>query len=239
MGTVPGVATAAGDAKRWYKGMLHCHSYWSDGRAFPEQSVQAYCRRGYHFYCLSDHNRLGKDGAYWRNVCEDEGPWPKNVHRPIFERYRKDFPDADIREQDGKTQVRIKTFDEIKAKFDRPGRFLVLPGMEVTRITTHPHWADRTQVHMNYVNLNKGLASALAGSRSATVARTFRCRVMFPRTTFHAIGSGMSCWRTVAASGRRFCLASVRTMRTSIPIRERPKSVIRLRTPMSRYGQTR
>lgn len=163
MGTVPGVATAAGDAKRWYKGMLHCHSYWSDGRAFPEQSVQAYCRRGYHFYCLSDHNRLGKDGAYWRNVCEDEGPWPKNVHRPIFEKYRKDFPDADIREKDGKTQVRIKTFDEIKAKFDRPGRFLVLPGMEVTRITTHPHWADRTQVHMNYVNLNKGLASALAG----------------------------------------------------------------------------
>ena len=163
MGAVPSVAKATGGIKRWYKGMLHCHCYWSDGRAFPEQGAKAYYDAGYHFYCMSDHNRLGKNPNYWRDVCEDEGNWPKNVFRPIFESYRKTFPDAEIREQGGKTQVRIKTFDEIKKKFDEPGRFLVLPGMEVTRITTHPRWADRTQVHINYVNLNKGLASALAG----------------------------------------------------------------------------
>jgi len=155
-------ASAAGLAKasgrRWYKGMLHCHCYWSDGRAFPEQAAQAYFKHGYHFYCMSDHNRLGKDKAYWRDVCEDEGPWPKNVYRPIFESYRKVFPDADVREKDGKTQVRIKTFDEVKAKFDRPGRFLVLPGMELTRTAGERH------AHMNYVNLDKGLATAEAGS---------------------------------------------------------------------------
>ncbi len=160
---------------RWYKGMLHCHCYWSDGRAFPEQGAKAYFDYGYHFYCMSDHNRLGKNRNYWRDVCEDEGNWPKNVFRPIFESYRKTFPDAEIREQDGKTQVRIKTFDEIKAKFDVPGRFLVLPGMEITRMAGERH------VHMNYVNLDRGLATAEAGGLiqgygnevSAVIGRTF------------------------------------------------------------------
>ena len=23
---------------RWFKGNLHCHSYWSDGLAFPDQA---------------------------------------------------------------------------------------------------------------------------------------------------------------------------------------------------------
>ena len=158
MGAVPSVAKAAAGGTRWYKGMLHCHCYWSDGRAFPEQGAKAYHDAGYHFYCMSDHNRLGKNPDYWRDVCEDEGAWPKNVYRPIFESYRKTFADAEIREQGGKTQVRIKTFDEIKAKFDEPGRFLVLPGMELTRVAGERH------VHMNYVNLNKGLSTAEAGN---------------------------------------------------------------------------
>ena len=158
-------AVEARPAKRWYKGMLHCHTYWSDGRAFPEHAAQAYYDYGYHFFCLSDHNRFAANKDYWRDVCEDEGPWPKNVYRPIFEAYRNRFPDAEIRERDGKTQVRIKTFDEIKAKFDRPGRFLVLPGMEVTRtnVCGSGNWADNINVHMNYVNLHKGLPSAEAG----------------------------------------------------------------------------
>lgn len=157
IGGVSSALAATPVTKRWYKGMLHCHCYWSDGRAFPEQGAKAYYDHGYHFYCMSDHNRLGKNPDYWREVCEDEGPWPKNVYRPIFESYRQTFPDAEIRERDGRTQVRIKTFDEIKAKFDVPGRFLVLPGMELTRTAGERH------VHMNYVNLDKGLATAEAG----------------------------------------------------------------------------
>ena len=160
MGTMlPPVAVASNGGRRWYKGMLHCHCYWSDGRAFPEQGAKAYYDRGYHFYCMSDHNRLGKDPAFWRDVCEDEGPWPKNVFRPIFESYRRTFSDAEFREKDGKTQVRIKTFDEVKAKFDQPGRFLVLPGMEITRRV-----GGERHVHMNYVNLDRGLATAEAGA---------------------------------------------------------------------------
>ena len=39
-----GAANAGG--KRWYKGNLHCHTFWSDGRAFPEEAVFWYKSRG-------------------------------------------------------------------------------------------------------------------------------------------------------------------------------------------------
>ena len=26
-------------AKKWYKGNLHTHTFWSDGKAFPEEAV--------------------------------------------------------------------------------------------------------------------------------------------------------------------------------------------------------
>ena len=33
--------------KRWYKGNLHMHTFWSDGKAFPEEAVAWYKSRGY------------------------------------------------------------------------------------------------------------------------------------------------------------------------------------------------
>ena len=35
-------ATTPSGGKRWYRGNLHMHTYWSDGRAFPEQAVSIY-----------------------------------------------------------------------------------------------------------------------------------------------------------------------------------------------------
>ena len=32
--------------KKWYKGNLHCHTYWSDGRAFPDQAIREYREAG-------------------------------------------------------------------------------------------------------------------------------------------------------------------------------------------------
>ena len=129
MGGAPAVSSASSVAKRWYKGMLHCHCYWSDGRAFPEQGAKAYYDAGYHFYCMSDHNRLGKNPDYWRDVCEDEGAWPKNVYRPIFESYRKAFPDAEIRERDGDV-LRLG-----KVTVDAGGGVVVEEGREIARLT--------------------------------------------------------------------------------------------------------
>ena len=49
------------NGKRWYRGMLHMHTLWSDGRALPEQAVAAYKDAGYDFISITDHNRLGVD----------------------------------------------------------------------------------------------------------------------------------------------------------------------------------
>jgi len=40
----------------WYKGCLHVHSAASDGRLTPEEVLEWYRCRGYHFVALADHN---------------------------------------------------------------------------------------------------------------------------------------------------------------------------------------
>ena len=47
--------------KRWYKGNIHTHTFWSDGKAFPEEAVMWYKSRGYNFLGLSDHNLFQDD----------------------------------------------------------------------------------------------------------------------------------------------------------------------------------
>ena len=51
--------------KRWYKGNLHAHTFWSDGNAFPEEAVTWYKSRGYNFLGLSDHNMFQDDPDSW------------------------------------------------------------------------------------------------------------------------------------------------------------------------------
>ena len=46
--------------RKWYKGNLHTHSYWSDGDEFPEMITDWYKSAGYHFMALSDHNILAE-----------------------------------------------------------------------------------------------------------------------------------------------------------------------------------
>ena len=42
MAALPAFGGAAGGGKkRWYKGNMHCHTYWSDGRAFPDQAIRS------------------------------------------------------------------------------------------------------------------------------------------------------------------------------------------------------
>ena len=43
---------------KWWKGNLHTHSLWSDGDDYPEQVVDWYKSRDYHFLAISDHDVL-------------------------------------------------------------------------------------------------------------------------------------------------------------------------------------
>ena len=56
--------------KRWYKGNLHTHSYWSDGDEFPEMIMQWYKDHGYDFVALSDHNIIA-EGVKWKTIPRD------------------------------------------------------------------------------------------------------------------------------------------------------------------------
>ena len=153
MGMWAGCSTAGAGAReggRWYRGNLHMHTYWSDGRALPEQAIDTYKRLGYDFIGLSDHNVFADDAACWRAVEDKEKGWPPVVTRPIFDAYMKAFgAEAETRTVAGKTQVRLKTYEEMRRRFESPGSFLLMPAVEITQHLK----TDGVQVHMNYLNL--------------------------------------------------------------------------------------
>ncbi len=149
---------------RWYRGNLHMHSYWSDGRAFPEQAIDIYKSLGYDFVGLSDHNVFADDASQWRPVEEKEGKWPPVVTRPIFDAYVKAFGSGvEARLQNGKTEVRLKTYAEMQERFDEPGTFLLLPAVEITQVL------NGIQVHLNCVNLPDSIPFVKGGPLSKQI----------------------------------------------------------------------
>jgi hypothetical protein len=133
---------------QWFRGQLHTHSYWSDGQAFPEQAIETYKQRGYDFMCLSDHNQFAKSTSTWREVT------PTQVTQANFDAYVKAFGIEWVETKTEKesnssiTSVRLKTYSEVKAKVDVLGKFLLLPGVELTQSL------NGVDVHLNYINLS-------------------------------------------------------------------------------------
>jgi histidinol phosphatase-like PHP family hydrolase len=154
LGLLAGRGVAApkdGANGKWWRGNLHMHTYWSDGRTFPEQAVDLYKNTlGYDFLALSEHNVFADRADHWKPVLEKEGKWPPDVTQPYFKHYMDSAfgKDAQTRTAaDGTTEVRLRPYDEVKKMFEEPGRFLLMPGVEITQV------ADGINVHLNYVNL--------------------------------------------------------------------------------------
>ena len=142
-------AGAAAPSSRWYKGNLHCHTFWSDGGAFPEQAVAWYRDHGYNFLGLSDHNVFQDDPKRWRAV----GTGTRPVKQEVFDACARDFPGLETRKtESGGTEARLRTYGELRRMFDRPGEFLLLPAVEITHTTTLANGLVH-QVHMNTVNV--------------------------------------------------------------------------------------
>ena len=70
------------DNRKWYKGNLHTHSYWSDGDEFPEMIMDWYKTKGYDFVGLTDHNILA-EGEKWIVVRKGR------VYEEAFDKYLK------------------------------------------------------------------------------------------------------------------------------------------------------
>ena len=185
--------------KKWYKGDLHQHSLWSDGDFFPGWIADWYKSNGYHFTCPSDHNvfqgeelrfqnglgnpmpevrnqegfRRAFDGetSYWRAAGLEPKHWWEIPWNRI-EEYRNIYGKDSLKtiEFEGVTYVRLDTFDELAAEKNEPGRFLMIPGFEQTKL-----WDGRTcHVHMNFINVRETFPIILPETAGGILEENFR-----------------------------------------------------------------
>jgi predicted metal-dependent phosphoesterase TrpH len=139
------------ETKRWYKGNLHTHTYWSDGDEYPEMVLDWYKTHGYDFIALSDHNTLSRDEK-WVKVIKS------GTYEQAFNEYLEKFgPDwVTYKVDSGRTQVKLKTFPEYKAKMEDKN-FLIIPAEEISDNY------DGKPIHLGGINLQK-LVSPQHGS---------------------------------------------------------------------------
>ena len=188
---------------RWYRGMLHMHTLWSDGRALPEQAVAAYKDAGYDFISITDHNRLGVDPDRYVAVGNGtESGWPPIcIHPDCYRQYMARFGQtASVRkgENGGLALVRLKTIDEIKAMFDEKGKFLVLPGVELTTDVKEDGVVHA--MHMNVIGVDDVIERA---------KRAKLIEFLPGRTVASAIRESRELSEALAKARNRSCLCMV------------------------------
>ncbi|MFN3193571.1 MAG: hypothetical protein ACE361_23870 [Aureliella sp.] len=134
---------------KWWKGNLHTHSLWSDGDDFPEMIAEWYRTHGYHFLALSDHNTLSQ-GIKWMGIQEISKRGGSNA----LEKYRKRFGEdwVETQGEGDELRVRLKPLDEFRYLVEERGRFIMIPGEEVS------DRAEGRPVHMNATNLLEKIA---------------------------------------------------------------------------------
>ena len=124
----------AGDSKTpvWRKGAIHTHTLWSDGQSLPEVAVKTYKDLKYDFMCISEHN-IFPDGELWMPVASEAGKWPPNLSRAAFNHAKKELPGKIISRASGLREfVRLRTFKELQEMFEEKGKFILIPGGEIT-----------------------------------------------------------------------------------------------------------
>jgi hypothetical protein len=115
------------EGKRWWKGNLHTHTLWSDGDDYPEMVVAWYKEHGYNFLAISDHN-VTLEGERWINAQTNRGG------RVALEKYLARFGTNWVtqRTSGDKNEVRLKTLEEFRPRFEEVGRFLMISGEEIS-----------------------------------------------------------------------------------------------------------
>lgn len=132
------------DTKKWYKGNLHTHSYWSDGDEFPEVIMDWYKSHDYQFIALSDHNILA-EGEKWVTIREDS--IYQNAFQAYLDTYGEDW--VNHRLDTGRVQAQLKTYKEYKGLFEEEGAFLIIQSEEITDLYEGKH------VHLNATNIQE------------------------------------------------------------------------------------
>jgi hypothetical protein len=154
-----GGPAAPPDPPSWHKGVTHIHSLWSDGDDAPEMIAAWYRERGYDFIAFSEHNTLQQNDKFVP-VAEDARLKPARVDE-IRRRFGADW--VTTRTTDGITQMRLKTHDELRSRFDARDEFLIMPGEEITSGNRGPH--------VNALNLREPIQGETGGSRTELIQK--------------------------------------------------------------------
>jgi len=150
-------------AENWYKGNLHSHTFWSDGRQFPEMVAIWFKEKGYHFLAITDHNATGTEEK-WADIT---GPQKKyGVVDSCQKRFGED--NVIIRKEEGKILAKLKTFAEVRKMVEQPGRFILLQGEELSA-----KYLDMP-VHINIININKTVEPVTGTDVAATLKGNIR-----------------------------------------------------------------
>lgn len=148
----------------WYRGNIHAHSLWSDGDDYLEMIALWYREHGYNFLCVTDHNLLQVGDDKWRDMLKTKGG------KRAFEKLKERFPTGWVDERtvkndkgEERSEVRLKTFEEVSKLADVPGKFLMIQGEEISSF-----YRSRP-VHMNATNLAEPITPIFKGSTAYDV----------------------------------------------------------------------
>lgn len=142
--------TVTDQPRKWYRGNLHTHSFWSDGNDYPEVIVAWYKQHGYNFLAISDHNIL-QEGQKWVTVDSADYDHYMRYVRLFGDRWVEVEPLTDSL-SDGDAElwrVRLKTLSEYRSLFEESGKFLLIKSEEIS-----DRFEDKP-IHVNATNIQK------------------------------------------------------------------------------------
>ena len=135
--------TAGAAEGKWFKGNLHTHTLWSDGDDYPEMVVNWYREHDYDFLSITDHNRM-LEGDRWVNTTNRGGGVALKKYLA-----KQGANWVEQRTTNGIAQVRLKTLEEFRGQFEKPGEFLLIPGEEISAEY------KAAPIHLNGINLRE------------------------------------------------------------------------------------
>lgn len=134
----------ADDNLQWYRGNLHTHSHWSDGDDYLEMIALWYREHGYQFLMFTDHNVLANTER-WIDVEGSAGG------QAAFEKLKSTFSEyvSERVSDEGKLEVRLRTFEEVASQFNKPEKFLLIQGEEISDAF------QQKPIHLNAGNIDE------------------------------------------------------------------------------------
>ena len=101
-----------------------------------------YKTEGYQFVALSDHNILA-EGDKWVKISED------SVRQKAFKNYLNNYGQdwVNHRMESGRIQVKLKTYEEYKFRYEEEEKFLIIRSREISDT-----FEDK-QIHVNATNI--------------------------------------------------------------------------------------